>query len=84
MSKICDDQRFEKGARVSKRIPTTHAFLHQITYSKLWRAASGIRARIAAVFLQMHNISSANLLWDKKNVEKGKLMSLLIILPWKG
>lgn len=36
---ICDSQRFETGARVSKKIPTTHAFLHQITYSKLWRAA---------------------------------------------
>ena len=37
------------------------------------------------IFLQMHNISSADPLWDKKkNVEKEKLMSLLIILPWKG
>ena len=36
---ICDSQRFETGARVSKKIPTTHAFLHQITCSKLWRAA---------------------------------------------
>mgnify|MGYP007020681902 CR=1 FL=1 len=36
---ICDSQRFETGARVSQKIPSTHAFLHQITYSKLWRAA---------------------------------------------
>ena len=27
------------GSCIQKKIPTTHAFLHQITYSKLWRAA---------------------------------------------
>ena len=67
------------GSCIQKKIPTTHAFLHQITYSKLWRAAQGIRARIAAVyffkctrFLQMHKISSADPLWDKKKCRKRK------------
>ena len=49
--------------------------------------ASGVRyssKNSRGIFLQMHNISSADPLWDKKNVEKEKLMSLLITLPWKG
>ena len=70
---ICDNQRFETGARVSKKIPTTHAFLHQITYSKYM--ASGVRdssKKSRGLFLQLHNVSSADLLWDEKKSRKRK------------
>ena len=65
---ICDRQRFETGARVSKKIPTTHVFLHQIMVM-----ASGVRdssKNSRGLFLQLRNVSSADLLWDEKKVEK--------------
>ena len=65
-----------------QKIPTTHAFLHQIMVMASGVGDSSKNSR--GLFLQLRNVSSADLLWDEKKVEKGKLMFLLIILPWKG
>ena len=73
------------GARVSKKNSyyaciLASDYIQQIMASSIRYSSKNSHG----LFLKMHNISSADLLWDKKNVEKEKLMSLLIILPWKG
>ena len=64
-----DSQRFETGARVSKK----NSYYARVLASDYIQQimASGVRyssKNSRGIFLQMHNISSADPLWDKKKM----------------
>ena len=66
---ICDSQRFETRTRVSKK----NSYYARVLASDYIQQimASGVRyssKNSRGIFLQMHNISSADPLWDKKKM----------------
>ena len=68
-----DSQRFETGARVSKKNSyyarvLASDYIQQIMASCVRYSSKNSRG----IFLQMHNISSAGPLWDKKKCRKRK------------